>query len=63
MNNVVAKGSKVRPPIYAIVHAVMLSSSTKDTALCKRRDLGFALGVRWILTWFPGIIHICTYTL
>ena len=35
------------------------SRSTKDAALCKRRDLGFALGVRWILTWLPGIRHIC----
>ena len=31
----------------------------KAEALCKRRDLGFALRVRWILTWLQGIIHIC----
>ena len=37
----------------------MLSRSTKDAGLCKRRDFGFALRVRWIVTWLPGIIHTC----
>ena len=41
LNEVVAKSaflSKVHPPIYVAVHAVMLSKSALEASLFKRRD-------------------------
>ena len=41
LNEVVANHvflSKVRPPIYATVHVVMLSKKPEEAALCKRWD-------------------------